>query len=288
MKKLALALGGGSARGLAHIGFLKVIEKNEIPISRIAGCSMGAMVGGAYCLYQNIKDVEKLSNNFINNPFFKEFNFDDFASIDKKPKNWKEKVRIAMGRVKIGLELFKTLGNPSIFDEETMEKIYNTYPDVMVEDLGIPFYATSNDIQTGEEVILNEGSLLKIIRASSALPGYFPPVKIKNHLLVDGGVSNLVPTNVFEKNHHEIIVGVDVSQPIKRNTKLNSGIEIMQQAESIREYHLAQLKMSNADKIVSCKLNGYSWADFGKSKEIIAAGEKAGREFVKWYNQNHR
>jgi len=91
MKKLAIALGGGGARGLAHIGFLRVIEKEKIPIARISGCSMGAMVGGAYALYQNAAAVEELAYYFIQRPEFEGFNFDDFAALDKSGTDLKSK-----------------------------------------------------------------------------------------------------------------------------------------------------------------------------------------------------
>lgn len=287
MKKLAVALGGGGARGLAHIGFLRVLEKEKLPISRISGCSMGAMIGGAYCLFQNVDQVEEHSYRFINNPLFQEFNFDDFASMDRHGEDLRSKATLVLGRIKVGISFFRTLAHSSIYDLEVVEKIYTEYPEAQIEDLPLPFSVTANDIITGKEVRINSGSLRKAIQASSAVPGYFPPVPYDKYKLVDGGVTNLVPTNHFKKTEDELIVGVDVSQPIKQEVDVKSGIMILQRAEAIREDHLAQMKMSNADKIVHCNLHDISWAAFDKADEIIKLGEKAGKQFVQWAEKNN-
>ena len=105
-------------------------------------------------------------------------------------------------------------------------------------------------------------------------------------MLVDGGVTNLVPTSHFQKSDDELIVGVDVSQPIKKDVEIKSGIMILQRAEAIREEHLAEMKMSNADKIIHCNLHDISWAAFDKSDEIIKMGEISGKQFVRWLDKN--
>ncbi len=286
MKKIALALGGGGARGLAHIGFLRVLERENIPISRVCGCSMGAMVGGTYCLYKNVDQVEEQAYNFVNNSVFQEFNFDDFADMDKRGDDWKSKALNVMSRIKVGLSLFKTLAHPSIYEISLVDQIYSNYPDAPIENLQLPFTATTNDILTGKEVLISKGSLRLAVRASSAIPGYFPPVKYENYLLVDGGVSNLVPTHCFRKNSNELIIGVDVSQPVHEGVDLKSGVNIMQRAEAIREYHLVKLKTQNADRIVRCNLNGISWADFSSMDEIIKYGEKSAQKVIPWIVKN--
>ncbi len=288
MKKLAIALGGGGARGLAHIGFLRVIEKEKIPVVRISGTSMGAMVGGGYALYQNADAVEELAYHFIEQPVFESFNFDDFATIDKNASDWKGKVVSAMGHIKVGLSLFKTLANPSIYDDELVKKAYHGYPDHLIEKLPLKFHAIASDLLSGEEVVLKRGSLRLAVRASSSIPGYLPPVKWGRYLLVDGGVSNLVPTQYFRKTDDELIIGVNVSQPIRGKVDLSSGLDIMQRAENIRNYHLTKLKVSNADKIVNCPLGNISWADFKETKNIIKAGEKAARRLLPWLEKELR
>ena len=286
MKKLAIALGGGGARGLAHIGFLRVIEKEKIPIARISGCSMGAMVGGAYALYQNAAAVEELAYYFIQRPEFEGFNFDDFAALDKSGTDLKSKAYSVLGRIKVGLSLFKTLANPGIYDEELIKKIYRNYPDHLIEKLPLRFYAIASDLITGKEILLKRGSLRLAIRASSSIPGYLPPVKWGKYLLVDGGVSNLVPTQYFRKSENELVIGVDVSRDIKDKADLKSGINIMQRAENIRQYHLTQLKVRHADKVVRCRMGDISWADFKQTAEIIKSGERTARRLLPWLEKN--
>ncbi len=286
MKKLALALGGGGARGLAHIGFLRVMEKEKIPVARISGCSMGAMVGGAYALYQSAEAVEELAYHFIQHPDFEGFNFDDFAAIDNSGSDLKSKVYAVMGRIKVGLSLFKTLANPGIYEEELVEKIYRHYPDHPIEKLPIPFSAMTSDLISGKEVVLKKGSLRLAIRASSSIPGYLPPVKWGKYWLVDGGVSNLVPTSPLSKSKDELIIGVDVSRSLRSQDELKSGIDIMQRAENIRNYHLTQLKTSQADKVIRCNMGNISWADFKQADTIIKSGEKAARRLLPWLEKN--
>ncbi len=286
MKKLALALGGGGARGLAHIGFLRVIEKEKIPIARISGCSMGAMVGGIYCYHANVEALEDMAYRFVKHPLFKDFNFDDFASLEDTADDFSEKAIFMMSKLKVAIALFKTLAKSSIYDEALVEKVYSLFPDDKIQNLNIPFAAVSNDLITGQEILLNTGSLRLAIRASSSIPGYFPPVKYNKFLLVDGGVSNVIPTSYFRKKRNEIIVGVNVGQDIRANADLKSGINIMVRAEMIRSYHLTQFKTANADQIVNCDLGKLSWADFRKSEEIIKAGETAARNFLPWLEKN--
>ncbi len=282
MKKLAIALGGGGARGLAHVGFLRIIEKEKIPIARISGCSMGAMVGGGYALYQNADAVEELAYHFIEQPVFEGFNFDDFAAIDKSGKDLKSKAISVMGHIKVGLSLFKTLANPSIYENELVEKAYHNYPDHPIEKLPIQYFAIASDLLSGEEVLLKKGSLRLAVRASSSIPGYLPPVKWGKYLLVDGGVSNLVPTQYFKKTKDELIIGVNVSRSIKDSVDLSSGLDIMQRAENIRNYHLTKLKVRNADKVINCRMGDISWADFKQAAAIIKSGEKAARRILPW------
>ena len=286
MKKLALALGGGGARGLAHIGFLKILEQEKIPLARITGCSMGAMVGGLYCYKPNADAIEEIAYKFIEHPLFKSFNFDDFASLSDHANEFSEKVVFMLSKVKVGLSLFKTLAKSSIYDDELVGKVYSLFPAKEIEQLTIPFGAVSADLITGEEVFIKSGSLRHAIRASSSIPGYFPPVKHGEAMLVDGGVSNVVPVSYFEKRRNEIIVGVNVEQEISLTGDLSSGVDIMVRAEMIRNHHLKRFKTANADRLVQCEMGKLSWADFRKADEIIQSGKKAAIEVLPWLEKN--
>ncbi len=286
MKKLALALGGGGARGLAHIGFLKVIEDNKLPIARIAGCSMGAMVGGLYCYRPDSRVIKKIALEFIKNPMFKEFNFDDFASLGAHANEFSEKVLFALSKLKVGISLFKTLAKSSIYDTVFVEKMYSLLPDSTIKNLAIPFGAATTDLYSGREVFLNSGSLRLAMRASSSIPGYFPPVKYKNYLLVDGGVSNVVPISDLPKKKDELIIGVDVEPDILKTGSLSSGVDIMMRSEMIRNYRLKEYRIANADKIVNCEMGSLSWADFRYFDDIIKSGEKAAHKLLPWLEKN--
>ncbi len=286
MKKIALALGGGGARGLAHIGFLKVLEQEKIPVSRISGCSMGAIVGGIYAYQPRWETLYELAFKFIENPFFKQFNFDDFASLGDHGEDFSEKVFFMLAKLKAGLSLFKTLAKNSIYDEKLVCKVYSLFPDKKMEKLEIPFIAVATDLITGDEVVLNKGSLRKAMRASSSIPGYFPPVKYGKQMLVDGGVSDVVPVSAFEKQQNELIIGVDVEPEVSLIGDLSSGVDIILRSEIIRNYHLKRQKTNGADTIVQCPMGKLNWADFRHAERIIKAGETAATKLLPWLEKN--
>jgi len=276
MSKLGLALGGGGARGLAHIGVLKVLEDEGIEIEAITGCSMGAVIGGLYAYFGDARQVEQHILQAINSPKYKKYRISSMSETDKKEgKNYFEQF---FDYIEIRLAAIKSLGRLSYFDEEKTSEMFEIIPDVLIEDLKIKFSAIATDLISGEEINFTRGNLRQVIRASSAIPGIFPPVKIDNYLLVDGSASESVPAGKVREIGADRVLAVDVTRSIKIAEPTDNIISILYRTESITSYHLSRLKLRQADLVIRPRVRELFWADFDRTADIIEKGELAARE----------
>ncbi len=148
----------------------------------------------------------------------------------------------------------------------------------------------SSDLLSGQEIIFSNGSLRKALQASSAIPGIFPPVKIKEHLLVDGSVTDLVPVKILKRFGYEKILAIDVVKSLENPNPPKNILEILYRVESISSYHLSTIQLNDADILINPEVRGYNWSDFNFAQEIILEGEKSALENLeaikKLYNQN--
>ncbi len=270
MSKLGIALGGGGARGLAHIGVLKVLEKENIPIHAITGCSMGSVIGGLYAYLQNAQDVEDYIFDILSNPVVKELDLENLSENKKNEDGIVDKItEFIQNRV----AALRAINDISIIGEETTNKIFSLLPDAKIENLPIKFSAISTNLYSGEEVNFTKGSLRKILMASSAIPGIFPPVKIGSSLFIDGNAAESVPVGKVRELGADRVIAVDVTRDIKISSPLNNAIEVVFRAQDISTYHLSNERLKGADLILKPEVKSLSWADFGYAKRIIDAGE---------------
>ncbi|HOL18457.1 MAG TPA: patatin-like phospholipase family protein, partial [Bacillota bacterium] len=183
--KIGLALSGGVARGIAHIGVLKYLEEQHIKLSCLAGTSAGSIIAGLYCAGIPLDDIEKIALSF----------------------SWKD--------------LFKlTLPRYGLVDSTLLEKLIKSYiGDINFSELKIPLLINAVDLLKGEEVILDSGLVAVAIRASCAIPGIFTPVKTNGRLLVDGGVLDNVPARLLKEKGMDMVVAVDVNAAEKKLTE---------------------------------------------------------------------
>jgi len=152
MIKLGLALGGGGARGFAHLGVLKVLEKANIPVYAITGCSMGALIGGLYAYFGSAAEVEKFITGILNNPEFTKYGIQAYDKIETASGH--NKVEEYFDYIKVKLSLLKLFNNQSVFSEEITEKMFSYLPDKHIEDLSIKFSAIATDLLSGEAFAL--------------------------------------------------------------------------------------------------------------------------------------
>jgi len=272
MIKIGLALGGGGARGLAHIGVLKVLEKEKVNIYAITGCSMGSVIGALYAYFKSALAVEEKMLHIIESTNLDNYGF---RSLEENSKVKKHSITNLIDVINARFHALLALKNQSYFNEETTEEIFSVFPDTPIENLKIKFSAIATDLISGEEINLTRGNLRTVIKASSAIPGIFPPVKINNMLLVDGAASESVPVRKVKELGAERIIAVDVTKCLKNAQPPSNLIEILYRSQDITSFHLSKERLSGADLIIKPEVRELNWTDFEKVKEIIKAGEIA-------------
>lgn len=296
--KIALVLGSGAARGLAHIGVLKVLAEKKIPISMVAGTSMGALIAGAYAAGLSAKQMEEIACE----------------------TNWLRVAKLFFPR------RFKQEG--LLNGKRIEEFLIALTGEQEIEELNIPFSAVATDIWTGEEIVLRSGSLVKAIRASISFPFVFAPVQINGRFLVDGGVVNPVPVNVAKDLGSDFVIAVRTTPASNKHIRqMNSGEIVSKknagaasnstsffqrflnfmydntdtntnknrhhgeqsllvkpglryhamQVSAIMENTILSLRLQDSapDILISPDIDSYKFMDFTRSREIIEAGEEA-------------
>lgn len=272
-KDVALALSSGGARGLAHIGAIEELEAQGYRITSIAGCSMGALIGGVYA-------TGKL-------PEFREW----MKTVDRKKM--------------LELTDFSLSLNHIVKGNRIIEAIMEFVPDMAIEDLPIPYCAVATDWKAGREVVLNKGSLFEAIRASISLPSFYEPVQRDGMILIDGGVINPIPMNRVKRKEGDILVGVDVSghdykaqwekmnkltQMQKHDSSLKAKLldliipdniefnyyTLLSRTSSlmIRQNSILMAQLMKPEILVDIQMSRYTTFDFDKSEKLIAIGRQ--------------
>ena len=272
-RDVALALSSGGARGLAHIGAIEVLKEQGYNITSIAGCSMGALIGGVYA-------AGKLED-------FREW----MKTIDRKKMLELTDFSLSINHLAKGTRI--------------IEAIMEFVPDVSIEDLPMPYCAIATDWKTGREVVFDKGSLFQAIRASISLPSFYEPVLRDGMILIDGGVTNPLPLNRVVRREGDILVGVDVSghdyetqwkeqhelaERRKRNPSLTQKIlnrlmpdslefnhyTMLSRVSSImiRQNSLLMAQLMKPEILVDIQMSKFESFDFDKSERLIAIGRK--------------
>lgn len=276
-KKIGLVLGGGGARGLAHIGVIKQLEKAGIVPDIIVGASMGAVIGGAYALFADAKILEKKVLKLVTN---KDLNKLESLAAPREEEE-KEIIFQKLATFVSNLVLWNLRAiNGSITDGIKIKQIINKLIDgKKFSETQIKFACTAIDINWGKEVLFTKGFLSDAIFASISIPGVFPPVKQDDKLLVDGGIINMVPVEVAENLGADITIAVDTSLDIKP-AEFKHGHDILFRTEMIKEKEIGKLKMKSADIVIRPEVGSYSWAGFSKINSLIKEGESATKDKI--------
>jgi NTE family protein len=274
--KVGVVLSGGGARGFAHIGALKVLEEIGMPIDYIVGTSMGSIVGGLYAIGYSADEIEQVVT---------EVDWEELFS-DTPPRNlWSYQKKRASAKYILGVGYSWKKGFVVPRGLTAGQKISNlmAFLTLRVSDIEhfdgfpIPYRAVAADIVTGEEVILDHGSLPDAMRASMAVPGVFTPVTINGHLLVDGGVVKNLPVDVAKNMGADVIVAIDVSTPLRGKEKLGNPLSILNQMIGLQILKSTEEQRRLADLVIITDLGEYSSSSFGNGPEIIALGEESTR-----------
>ena len=272
-KNVALVLSSGGARGLAHLGAIEELESQGYRITSIAGCSMGALIGGVYA-------TGKLED-------FREW----MKTVDRKKMLELTDFSLSINHIAKGSRI--------------LEAIMEFVPDMPIENLPIPYCAVATDLKAGREVVFNKGSLFDAIRASISLPSFYEPVHRDGMILIDGGVTNPIPLNRVARHEGDILVGVDVSghdykkqseiqeelaEKRKHSTSLSQQIlnklipdnlefnyyTMLSRVSSlmIRQNSILMAQLMKPDVLVDIQMSRYGGFDYDKSEKLIAIGRQ--------------
>lgn len=282
--KVGLVLAGGGALGFAHVGVIKVLEENRIPVDIVTGTSMGSIVGAAYAVGRTGSEMES---------FITQVNWDDLfnESIPRQDLPYRMKPgrdREIYGDAKLGIKngdvtsLTGLVYGQRVFP--VLQQLYEPVPSpINFDDLPVRYRAVAADIETGQPIVLSSGDIATAARASMSVPGFFVPVEINGRLLVDGGIANNLPIDIAKEMGAEVTIAVELYADLKKRQDLTSAISISGQIISLL---LAQNStyqrglLTPRDILIAPDLKGRGSTDFGEAKDLIARGEAAARAAV--------
>ncbi|GAB1401271.1 hypothetical protein MASR1M68_01820 [Elusimicrobiota bacterium] len=270
MKK-AIALGGGGARGLAHIGILKVFEENNIKFDLIAGTSMGSVIGALYAIEQDVDKIQKILKDYLFNKMFSKLNMEKLQG-DAQSASAKSLIRKAREFVKYGASNEAN----SFFANSMLEDMINTIiPDIDLKDTKIPLACVATDITNGKEKIFTKGPLRKIVLASTSIPGVFPPVNIDGIWYTDGAHVNVTPVSVARLMGADFVIGSDVKSKLKTLdvVPVNSR-DIMNRCNFIANHLFYEILIKEANVVLEPNIKQISWSEFNKFNLMVNEGEK--------------
>ncbi|HVN94961.1 MAG TPA: patatin-like phospholipase family protein [Syntrophorhabdaceae bacterium] len=245
--KVALVLGGGASKGFAHVGVIRVLEQEKIPIHMIVATSVGSLIGALYASNPDSFQLEWAASKIERGDIL------DFSIVASK-----------LGPVQ-GTKL------EAFVEQNTKAR--------RVEDTRVPFYPVATDLNTGETVTLEKGALAKAVHASLAIPGIFVPVMFGNRMLVDGGVTDNVACDIARSKGADIIIAVNLQRDIKDND-IESAIDVIAQSINIMMHENNKTKVRQADILIEPDTKGVSMFDFSQKKLLIEEGIKATQNAV--------
>ncbi|MBW2960330.1 patatin-like phospholipase family protein [Mesonia aestuariivivens] len=276
--KVGLVLSGGGAKGLAHIGALKIIKESGVRIDYIGGTSMGAIIGSLYASGYSPEQLDSI---------FKLTNFNKLIQdeLPREVKSFNEKKDAERYAIALPFKNFK-LSFPSGLSKG--QNLYNlmmqlTTPVAQIEDfskLPIPFFCIGTNIETGKEVVLDHGSLARSVAASGSIPSLFSPVEINGQLITDGGVTNNYPIDEIKKRGIDYVIGVDVQDSLADRTQLQTAFEILTQINNFRTIHAMEGKRQKTDLYIKPNIKDFSILSFDQGSAIIKEGELETEKFL--------
>lgn len=279
--KIGLVLSGGGARGAAHVGVIKVLEQNHVPIDYIVGTSLGSVVGALYAMGKSADQLTSILANIDWNQGF----VDDLprTRLPLRRKDVKDEFQI---NFELGVKGGALTLPSGVIQGHSLHLLLKSLLGgaSLVHDfdqLPIPFRAIASDLEKSETVVLGSGDLASALRASMAIPAIFAPAEIDGRLLVDGGVTNNLAIDEARAMGADIVIAVDISTPLASKTRLTSVVTIVDQLTNIltRANVDQQIEtLEGLDILIQPDLTGFTSSDFGLSSEIVARGIEAARQ----------
>ncbi|HBY87009.1 MAG TPA: patatin [Colwellia sp.] len=275
--KVGLVLSGGGAKGTAHIGVLKVLEQNNIPVDYVVGTSIGAYVGGMYALGYEVSDIEAIMLGMPWDESYSDFIPRESLAYDKKQHRDRYNISIRLGysegefKVPAGLLLGQSAYQILQRSTDTVSS-FDSF-----DDLAIPYRAVASDIATAKMVVLDSGSINEAMKASAAVPGIVAAVVIDGKTLVDGGITNNMPIDVVKAMGADIVIAIDIGSPLAEQSELTSTVSVLNQLSTIltNNTSLAQKTLlTEKDILLRPAIDKLSTTDWSVMPQALKLGEQ--------------
>jgi len=275
-RKIHLALGGGGARTLAHLGVLQAIEAENLPLARLSGTSGGAILAALYAQLGHSAAVIERVRTFINGESFRKFGLDVIADGEKNDKSYLRSMGSFFHYIKSRLIYSRAVLSESLFPAQRMlDLLTELLWEGRIEDLPVPLQLAAVDLESGEAVVFDRGDLILAVAASSAIPGVFSPVEIKGRHYFDGAVLNPVPLIRINRDR-EVVVAVDVSHCIRGRYPQKNAVDYIIRADEITTFRLNEAHLRQAEILIRPEaVRRGHWADFRHFDEYVQSGFRA-------------
>lgn len=275
-------LGGGGARGLAHIGVLEVLGEAKVPIGYIIGTSAGALIGGMYAAMPDIAAVREKIYQFLKSETYAGIEKLFQKTLQETSGDVRTQPRLLL-RAKQILLAKKAALSMGIFETDVLHTIIDSLlPDILISECRIPFTAIAVNLRSGRTAAISTGGLRSAVGTSCAIPGFFPPQEHKGVLCIDGGTISPVP--VLEAlsldGANRPVIAVDVGRDLESYDEVSSALEVVLRNESIAGYWLKKPHMEKAAIIIDPDVGQYTWSHVGKMDALIEAGRTAAEEML--------
>jgi len=272
--RLGLALGGGAARGLAHLGVLAVLEEAGIRVDGVAGTSIGALVGGVWAATGSAAAATDRIVGFIESDEYRRDEI-EFLAEDTGDVGWTERASALIRKgIAYGWGLFR---EAFVSEDAWRHNLAHLVPEVAIEELPVPYVAVATDLRSGRPAWFVSGSLREAVAASSAVPGLAPPVPGKGVFLVDGGAVEKVPARAACSLPVDVVLAVDVAEDFEPEPSLRRGTEILSRAQEVAERVQRASLVALADVAIRPEVTDVHWLDFTGARPAIDRGAEAMR-----------
>jgi len=274
---LGLALGGGAARGYAHLGILEHLDESGIPVGCLTGTSMGAVIGGLYAWFGTAREaIDHVQRFLARSDTVNQAVYRRIMESERQPANFLQNLSMFISK---GILYGKTLTAQSAVPQEVVSEAFRMLvPDVDIRETRIPFGAVVSDLVNGEELLITGGSLRKALMASSAIPGIYPPVEHEDLVLIDGGWTNKIPVNPCFQMGASKVIAVCVSRELEDTRDFNRGMDIIIRSNAVATHRLGELQKSSASLSLYPEVEHIHWADFSQLAPAIEAGRACADE----------
>ena len=277
LKPPVLALGGGGARGFAHLGVLQVLDEARLPVRAIVGTSMGAVVGGMYLAHGSAGRAIDLWREAIEQGMIP-----SVRPIGRVPRaDTREHPLIQVARrIRNRVVISFAMNRSTVLDDTELERALEyLIPDVQFSDLSQKLVVVATDLETGEEVRLRQGSLRVALDATSAIPGMVPAVEVDGRRLVDGGAVGEIPA-VAARDEGWPVIAVDTSMDVPPVAEDDLVLDTMWRTQMMTARLLRQRQLKSATHVIRPQVGGARWAEWHRLDEFVEAGRIATREFL--------